>query len=314
VSVISLFVEEGVEIMDDIEMPPVLGSVPGVRAAELVMDGLSVFCFNRTNTEPYWEIAYPRMQRHQLLITIQELDGSGEPVGEEESYEVDEAVKSFGISLSKGSLTHYEPNHFPLGGPADPSFDRRVPTAPVDNPHDLGWMVDLAGQELQHGNAVLLPGHPSRPISLARIRHSLFCTLEPEKEEVRISPIDQSSPTSAGSYSLPLNNTQIVGVLLGTDSGEILFESDPLGSLNIGPLPYSQNQRYRIEIKNNDMDSPPHQLPFVRGDLFRFYGVVIQVDGEQKDLWAHSNNQVTPDGDCHPNRIGSPTLDPLILP
>jgi hypothetical protein len=200
----------------DFELPPVLTSPAlGMRAAELVMDGLSVFCFNRTNTEPYWEIAYPRLQRHQLLITIQELDGSGEPIGEEESYEVDdEGVKSFGISLSNGSLTHYEPNHFPLGGPSDPSFDRRAPTAPVDNPHDLGWMVDLTGDELQHGNAVLLPGHSSRPISLARIRHSLFCTLEPEEKEVRISPIDQGSPTSAGSYSLPLNNTQIVGVLL----------------------------------------------------------------------------------------------------
>lgn len=295
--------------MDDIKMPPVLGSVPGVRAAELVMDGLSVLCFNRINTEPFWEIAYPRMQRHQLFITIQKLDGSGEPDGEEEYYEVDEGVKSFNISLSNGSLTHYEPNHFPLGGPSVPNFDRRVPTAPVNNPHDLGWMVDLTGGELQHGNAVLLSGNS---ISLARIRHSLFCTLEPEKKEVRISPIDQASPTSAGSYPLPLNNTQIVGVLLGTDSGDILFESDPIGSLNIDPLPYSENQRYRIEIKNNDIDSPTPQVPFVRGDLFRFYGVVIEVDGVKKDLWAHSNNEVTPDGDCHPNRIGRPTLEPLI--
>jgi hypothetical protein len=297
--------------MDDVKMPPVLGSVPGVRAAELVMDGLSVLCFNRTDTEPYWEIAYPRLQRHQLLITIQELDGSGEPVGEEESYEVDEGVRSFNISLSNGSLTHYEPNHFPLGGPSDQNFDRRLPTAPVDNPHDLGWMVDITGEELHHGNAVLLSGNP---ISLARIRHSLFCTLEPEREEVRISPIDEGSPTSSGSYSLPLNNTQIVGVLLGTDSGDILFESDPVGSLNIDPLPYSQNQRYRIEIKNNDEDSPPHQLPFVRGDLYRFYDVVIEVDGVKKDLWAHTIGGVTPDGDCHPNRTGRATLEPLIQP
>jgi hypothetical protein len=294
------------------DLPPVLTEVSGVRAAELSVDGLSVFCFNKINSEKYWEIAYPHQQAHRLTITIQELNGNGEPVGTLEEYQVNEAVRSFGISLTNGSTEHY--NEFPQGGPSDPNFDRRNPTAPQDNPHDLGWMIDLAGDELGHGNAELLPGHPSRPISLARIRHSLFCTLEPEKEEVRISPIDEGSPTSSGSYSLPLNNTQIVGVLLGTDDGDIQFESDPVGSLNIPSRPYSENQRYEIFIVNNDTNPPEHQLPFVRGDLFRFYGVVIEVDGEEKDLWAHTLGGVVPDGDCHPNRYGGATLEPLLQP
>ncbi|MEK6337244.1 MAG: hypothetical protein AABM67_20165 [Acidobacteriota bacterium] len=294
------------------ELPPVLASAPGLHAAELVIDGLSVFCFNRINSENFWEVAYPRMAEHDLQITIQEFDAAGQPNGTAQVYDVDQGVKSFDISLTNGSVGHY--TQFPLGGPSDPNFDRTDPAAPRDNPHDLGWMVDLAGQELQHGNAVLLPRHPSRPISLARIRHSLFCTLKPEDKEVRISPIIQSSPTSAASYSLPLNNTEIVGVLLGSGPGELRFESDPVGSLNINPLPYSQSQRYRIEIRNNDGLPPAVASPFVRGDLYRFYGVVIQVDGEQKDLWAHSNNEVTPDGDCHPDFYGGTTLEPLILP
>lgn len=297
----------------EFELPPVLASAPGVRAAELIMDGLSVFCFNKTSGEWFWEVAYPRMAEHDLRISIQELDGNGAPVGNPlPTVYVDSAVKSFGISLTNGSVEHY--TEFPLGGPSDPDFDRNDPTAPTDNPHDLGWMVDLAGEELVHGNAVLLPGHPSRPISLARIRHSLFCTLKPEDFEVRISPIAQSSPISASSFSLPLNNTEIVGVLLGTGPGEIRFESDPLGSLNIGPFPYSENQRYRIKIENEDLVPPTLASPFVRGDLYRFYGVVIEVDGVEKDLWAHANNEVTPDGDCHPDFYSGPTLEPLIQP
>lgn len=291
------------------ELPPVLASAPGLRAAELVIDGLSVFCLNQINTEKFWEVAYPRMAEHELKITIQELDAAGAPVGYEQPYEVGPGVKSFDISLSYGSVAHY--TQFPRGGPSDPDFDRTDPAAPRNNPHDLGWMVDLAGAELGHGKAVL-PEYSSSPISLARIRHSLFCNLKPEEEEVRISPIVQSNPGSAGSFSLPLNNTEIVGVLLGTEPGEIRFESNPVGSLNISPLPFSQNQRYRIEIKNTDLIPPTLALPFVRGDLYRFYGVVIQVDGEQKDLWAHSNNEVTPDGDCHPSFYSGATLEPLI--
>lgn len=300
----------------EFELPPVLDSAPGMRAAELVIDGLSVCCFNKINTEKFWEVAYPHKALHQLRITIHALDAARKEIEPPlHDVQVTSAVKTFGISLTNGSLTHYEPNHFPLGGPSDPHFDREV-TSPLDNPHDLGWMVDLAGEELKHGNAVLLPGDPSRSVSLARIRHSLFCTLEPEEQEVRISPINQGSPTSAGSFSLPLNNTQIVGVLLGTGPGEIRFESDPAGSLNINPLPYSQTQRYRIKIINEDsVTTQPHEPPFVRGDLQLFYGLVIEVDGVQKDLWAHSRiGPVVPEGDCHPNRYGGATLQPLIAP
>jgi hypothetical protein len=295
------------------ELPDVLTSAPGVRAAELLIDGLSVFCFNQINEEKFWEVAYPRLAQHELKITIQELDGSGQPVGAQQVHAVDQGIKSFNISLTNGSLEHF--TQFPLGGPRDPNFNRNNPAAPDDNPHDLGWMVDLAGPELRHGNAVLLPGDLSRPISLARIRHSLFCNLKPEAEEVRISPIFQGHPNSTDSFSLPLNNTEIVGVLLGTAPGQIIFESDPMGALTIDPLPYSQAQRYEIEIRNEDMITPWHLSPFVRGDVFRFYHVVINVDGVEKDLWAHENHiHVDPDGDCHSTFISKPTLESLIHP
>src|SRR5690348_726178 len=174
------------------ELPDVLTSAPGLRAAELLIDGLSVFCFNQTSEEKYWEVAYPRLLQHQLQITIQELDGTGQPVGDMQTHDVPDVVKSFNVRLTNGSLEHY--NLFPSGGPREPDFDRTDNSAPDDNPNDLGWMVDLAGPELDHGNVVLLPGHLSRPISLARIRHSLFCTSKPEAEEVRISPIFEAQP------------------------------------------------------------------------------------------------------------------------
>jgi hypothetical protein len=290
------------------ELPPVLASAPGLRAAELVIDGLSVCCFNRINAEKFWEVAYPHQLLHQLQITIRELDAAGQEVRTVDVQTVDAGVTSFDISLTNGSVEHY--NQFPLGGPSAPNFDRTDPAAPRNNPHDLGWMIDLAGPQLDHGNVTLLPRSSSRPISLARFHHSLFCTLKPEVEEVRISPRVDNHPHAPNSRSLPLNNAEVVGVLLGTGPGEIRFDSAPLGSLNINPLPYSENQRYRIYIINTDTVDAQRVDPFVRGDLHLFYEMVIHVDGVEKELWAHPGGQFTPDGDCHPNIFGRATVEP----
>ena len=293
------------------DLPPVLTSAPGMRAAELLLDGLSVFCFNQMNAEKFWEIAYPRLAQHELQITIRELNAAGQPVGFPKTVHVDETIKSFNIRLSNGSLEHYDQAHFPSGGPRAEGFTR---TNPAVNPNDLGWMIDLKGEELQHGTARLLPGHKSRPISLARIHHSLFCTLAPEPKEVRISPIFDGDPNSGNSFPLR-NNTEIVGVLLGTAPGDIIFESDPEGALDISGLTYNQDRRYDIEIRNTDMIDPPRVEPFVRGDLFRFYHVLIEVDGVQKDLWAQPKNpEVDPEGDCHGTTASFPTLAPAIQP
>jgi hypothetical protein len=306
-------------------LPTVLASAPGnMRAAELIIDGLAVLCFNSINSEKFWEVAYPRRQQHELTITVQRLDAADQPVGPSEQHPVPETVRSFNIFLSNGSLVHYD--LFPQGGPANPTFNRN---AAGNDTHDLGWMIDVAGPELQHGNFVrLLPPHPGRPVSLARIRHSLLCTLKPEDEDVRISPRNRNDPTALGSFLLGRNNTEIVGVLLASGPGEIRFESDG-APLNIEPLPYDENRRYRIEIINEDiLNSEPNGI-FVKGDLRFLYDTVIEVDGEPKDLWARpvpieppfsateameTNPPVVSasDGDCHPDKFGGATLQPLI--
>ena len=46
---------------------------------------------------------------------------------------------------------------------------------------------------------------------------------------------------------------------------------------------------------------------FVRGDLRLFYDELIEVSGDQKDLWAiptPDRHEVSPDGDCHPTILG----------
>jgi len=289
-------------------LPPVLASRTELRAAELVIDGLAVLCFNQSRN--YWEVAYPRKGHHKLRIKIEALDADDLPIDAPLVYEeVDHSVRSFNISLTDGSETHYD--EFPEGGPRADDFDRSTPDE--NDPNDLGWMIDLAGDELGHGNFQgLKPSHPSRPISLARIRHSLFCTLKPEDEDVKIAPRDANDPDEG--TVLGRTNTEIVGVLLANGPGEIKFEFDPPGSFAVDPLRYEENKRYRIEIINEDDELHETTKGFVRGDLRLFYDDIIEVDGEPQDLWARPSTsaRVAPDGDCHPPDFSGETLEDLI--
>ena len=295
--------------MPDIEIPDVLTSAPGVVAAELVVDGLSVFCFNNISAENFWEVAYPRQRQHDLTIKIQELDGDGNKVGRATSHPIDRRVEQITIRLTNGSLEHY--NDFPHGGPWADDFDRDTPND--NDPHDLQWMVDLAGDEIQHGNFIgLKPRHPSRPRTIVNLRHSLFCNLEPEDLPSRIAPRSGNHPDAAGNFDLGLTNTFIVGVLLGSAPGNIEFEFSPGGLTTIDPHPHDENKLYRIDLINDDTGNPHQVGNFVRGDLRLFYDELIDVSGPEKDLWAipDPNKEFSPDGDCHPTVFGGATLGP----
>jgi len=279
----------------------------------LTIDGLALCCFN--SGAKYWEVAYIRGQRHALNMTIQEFDADDQPVGDISEFPVDEGVLSFGIRLSHGSEAHFQIH--PRGGPFAGDFNRHRGD---NDPNDLGWMIDLAGPDPRHGSVTGLkpPGSSNRPsVTLARIRHSLLFTSEPDDNAVRLSPKSADDPSAPGSFELGRTNKEISGLLLATDPGEIIFESDPAGSLSIGPLPYDETHYYKIEIIN--MDEEPNEIKngYVKGDFDNFYEV-INVDGEQKDLWAIPRLSPrffsTPDGDCNPGLLSLPTIEGLITP
>ena len=97
------------------------------RAAIIVIDGLSVCCFNKTGDEKFWEVAYPRAQQHQLCITIWELDDADRPVGTDPiiDVEVNAGVGRFNICLTNGSVAHY--SQFRTGGPCPTTSSALIP-------------------------------------------------------------------------------------------------------------------------------------------------------------------------------------------
>jgi hypothetical protein len=295
----------------DLVLPDVLASAVGLRAAIVVIDGLSVCCFNKTGSDKFWEVAYPREQHHELRIKIWELDAADKPVGTHPIHNVvlNAGVVRLNISLTNGSVAHHA--QFPAGGPRMPDFERLDPEA---DPHDLGWLIDLAGSELKHNFRRLLPRSSRRSrVSLARIFHSLFCTLKPEDHPVVISPRHRNNPRHPDRCILGRNNTEFVGVLQATQAGDVRLVSEPAGLLDLR-LPHDQNKRYRIEIINTDTQPAQRVKPFVKGDLHLFYDDVIEVNGEQKELWAipPKDGRFAPDGDCHTNGFGGATLEELL--
>ena len=299
-------------------LPSVLETRPEMRAAELKIDGLSVLCFNTISGEPFWEVAYPRNQEHALNIIIHELDSNDEFVREigppVEGFRVDPGVRTIEIRLTNGSVDHFA--DFPNGGPADPNFNRKTSS----DENDLGWMIDLADarNELLHGPVTLMGSDPSKPISLARIRHSLLCTLKPDEGPAKIAPRDANDP--AAGIEIGRTNGEMVGVLLANDQGQIQFDFQPAGLTTIPPLDYSRDRRYLIMMINEDVEDQvvkndrKSNREFVRGDLRLFYDHVIQV-AHPKDLWAREKPGFTlthgeTHGDCHPTGFTGRTLRP----
>ena len=292
--------------------------VPGFQVGELVIDGLAICCFNNGSSNggsKLWEVAYPRQQGHTLSIIVEELDDQGEPtVGDPRTYVVEDKdeVRSFTISLTGGSEAHYEV--YPRGGPAAPKFVR---TAPNNDPHDLGWMIDITGPELQHNFIRLLPKAESNvDVTLAQFRHAFFYTSQPGDQPARLSPVVDDDPLSANSRPLGRTNQEIEGLLLANKAGEIRFEFDPPRSFSIDPLPYDLNRplRYRISILNEDDQPRDRNGGFTKGDLHLFYNV-IEVGGVKKDLWTRpipAGPGSPSDGDCQPVGASSvTTLQPL---
>jgi hypothetical protein len=280
--------------------------VPGFPVAQLTIDGLGICCFN--DGAKFWEVAYLRRAQHDLNITIEELDEQGETVPNTVvTYRVDDRVQSFTIRLTGGSEAHYAV--YPRGGPADPNFVR---TAANNDPHDLGWMLDITGPEPQHDFRRLVPKSESgADATLAQLRHSFFYTRKPGDQPVRLSPVGANDPLSTESRELGRTNEEIDGLLLATTPGEIMFDFEPVRSFSINPLPYDVNRppRYKISIINEDTQLSELKGGFIRGDLHLLYDV-IEVGGEKQDLWARPR-PTTPgnpsDGDCNVGSAASQT-------
>jgi hypothetical protein len=280
-------------------LPSFVTRLSKVVAAELFIDGLAILCFNQEDEDDkFWEVTYIRLSRHALALEIERVDADGNPTEHQpfpDPIPIPEPLRRFDISLTTGSNDQFDT--FPDGGPKSDAddFDRDDPD---NDPHDLNWMIDLNGDEPGHGNVVRIK---PAPVTFGCFHHSLIYTSHPSEYPVRLAPKGHGPQ---GARVLGRTNEEMCGVLLADEAGEIRFDG-----LDIDPLPFDDAQSYRIKVVNEDTESAPHSGNFAKGDFDLFYKV-IQVDGEEKELWAVPKKFgiVAPDGDCNPSFISLDTL------
>jgi hypothetical protein len=176
--------------------------------------------------------------------------------------------------------------------------------------NDLRWMIDVAGTEPGHGNVTRLKPRVSGRVgvTLANLRHTLLFTRKPTDLPVRLVPRCSSDPGTQG-VELGRTNEKIGGLMMAPAPGQIVFTG-----INIQPLPFDAQTSYRINIVNEDRFNAEHWPGLSKGD-FHFLYEVIEVDGQQKELWAavvHDEFVNAPDGDCNGTFISLDTLQPLI--
>lgn len=281
-----------------------LPEVPGLQAARLTIHGLAIFCFNRLGEHKFWEVAYPRHEKHDLFIEITETDGAWNPTRKFPPVLINQDLLEFGISLTAGSEEHYDA--FPEGGPFG-QFDRGSGNT---DPYDLQWMIDLTSAEPRHGafRGLIPRGRRAVNVTLARLSQSFIFTGRLSEHPVRFSPRRNDDPDGEGNFDLGVTNEELFGFLLANGPGEIRFDG-----LGIAPLPYGEDKRYLIEIINMDNLSGKKKDPFVKGDFHLYYDV-IDVAGPQQELWAFPTEvgRFAPDGDCAGTRASLETLQPLI--
>jgi hypothetical protein len=296
-------------------IPTCLSAAPGILAAELTINGLALCCFNQMDANnKFWEVAYLRHKRHTLSITIEEVVAGGVNRVILPRSTITEPLPSFSISLDVGTNNIYQ--NFPQGGCRPGNFNRADPAR--NNPNDLRWMIDFAGADPDHGTVTRLKprGGGRIEVTLANLHHTLLFTKNPGTLPVRLVPKGSSDPTAQG-FELGRINEEIGGLMMAPTGGQIVFTG-----LNIQPLSFNAQTSYKIEIVNEDFfnaeqwPGPASNLLLTKGDFHLFYEV-IDVDGQQKELWAivpAIRPRTAADGDCNPSSTSSATLQPLIQP
>jgi hypothetical protein len=288
-------------------IPTCLSSAPGIVAAELTIDGLALCCFNHQNRNDYfWEVASIRNQKHSLTITIVQMVAGGNDRVILNKAPVPQNLLSFDIRLDTGTNALY--NNFQHGGCQPGNFNRASGPSGGNDRNDLRWMIDFAGTEVGHGRVTRLKprGGGRVDVTLATLHHSLLFTRKPSDHPVRLVPRCSSDPLNQG-VELGYTNEKICGLMMAPTPGNIVFTG-----FNVPErLSFNAQTSYRIEIINEDEFHVEHWPGLSKGDFHFFYDI-IEVDGQQKELWAVLPFRVAPDGDCNPTFINATTLQPLI--
>ena len=284
---------------------------PDKATAQVLIDGLSISCFNQQNR--IWEVGYLRHPKHALVL---ELGNSSDTIP------IPRDAKVIKVETIQGVKPDYD-NEFPRGFfDRDPVHDRKLDEngfSPEEK-HNFRWAMNLdQGADIPHGEGKL-KRPKDYPVTIAQISDAVFYTNRLSPDNLFLLPL---SADLAG-LSVAALNEKVFGKAADEIGAAITCESGGGITITVDGKPFMQlpqkpGKPWKINLKNmpeaHHHGGGHHHMGNVtasaadleQGD-FQLYYESLEVTGEQHSFWGFKSPLLTGRTDCNSGWVSNSSL------
>jgi hypothetical protein len=282
---------------------------PETATASVMIDGLSISCFNRSSR--IWEVGYLRHPLHQLILQID---------NEVDKFSIPREARIVRIETTKGIKPDYDTT-FPDG-----FFDlkqvanRRLDplTFNLEQKYNFRWAMNLdQGADIPHGDGTLKP--PPYPVTIAHISDAIFYSNRLSPDNLFLLPLS-TDPTALSAAAL---QRKVFGKAADEIGAAIMCEVDGGITITVDgaalmQLPHRPEKPWIINLKNMPAmhhHGGNHQMNLVtasasdleQGD-FQLYYDSLDVTGEKQTFWGLKSPLLSGRTDCNSGWVSKSSL------
>lgn len=277
---------------------------PNKATANVLIDGLSISCFNKANR--IWEVGYLRHPLHDLVLDL----GTGGGIS------IPREARVIKIETIKGQKPDYD-HEFPLGFlDRDKVQDRKLDPGDLkaDDQHNFRWAMNLdQGVDIPHGDGKLK--RPPYPVTMVQISDAVFYTSRQSPDNLFLLPLVENP----GILSQAALKQKVFGKAADEIGASVMCDVDGGISITVGGqefirLIHSPGGPWKINLKNMPKDhnhgpapaaDPDHDhdhegnhemnhemnvvmvdgVKLEQGD-FQLYYESVDVTGEKQTFWG----------------------------
>jgi len=282
---------------------------PDKATANVLIDGLSVSCFNQQHR--IWEVGYLRHPMHELILQV------GNDV---DKFVIPREAKVIKIETAKGVKPDYDVE-FPRGFfDRDPVKDRKLdPTHfNAEARRNFRWAMNLdQGADIPHGAGTLKP--PPYPVTIAQISDAVFFTNRLSPDNLFLLPLS-TDPTRLSVTAL---NQKVFGKAADEIGAALTCAVDGGITITVDGQPYLQlphtpGKPWEINLKNmpathhhggnHEMHNVTASAPDLEQGDFQLYYDSLDVNGTKQTFWGLKSPFLTGRTDCNSGWVSNTSL------
>jgi hypothetical protein len=282
---------------------------PDKATANVLIDGLSISCFNRQNG--IWEVGYLRHPLHDLILEI----GNGF-----DAIHIPREAKVIKLETTKGLKPDYD-KEFPDGFfDRDPVKDRKLNPGVLsqDEKHNFRWAMNLdQGVDIPHGAGTLK--RPENRLTIAQISDAVFYTNRLSPDNLFLLPLSVDPAmlsTAALDQKVFGKAADEIGAAITCDlDGGITITVDGKPLMQ---LPHKPGNPWKINLKNmpathhhggnHEMGNVTASAADLEQGDFQLYYESLAVSGEKHSFWGVKSPLLSGRTDCNSGWVSIPSL------